>query len=249
MPDSRPSGSREPDSREKHRGPHPKDPDLFGQQARQRLAKAGRDYRWLLSREYPEDASLKLVGDRFDLTARQRLAVRRATCSRAQRRQRQLKAVPPKQIRGETLAIDAFNVLTTVEAAFSGGVLLECQDGCYRDMASMHGTYRRVAETIPAIECTGRYLAQLGPAHCLWLIDQPVSNSGRLRSMLQDTAQKYSWPWTVQLVPDPDPLLCRSEHVVCTADSMILDQCRRWLNLTALLLAAERAPWWLVRFD
>jgi hypothetical protein len=29
-----------------------------------------------------------------------------------------------------------------VEAALAGGVILACRDGAYRDMASIHGTWR-----------------------------------------------------------------------------------------------------------
>ncbi len=61
--------------------------------------------------------------------------------------------------------VDAFNLITTVEAALAGGVLIKGRDGCLRDMASMHGSYRKVAETIPALHCIGEVMAaaDLGP--------------------------------------------------------------------------------------
>lgn len=237
-----------PDSR-KHRGPHPQDCNLFGESARAGLVQAGHDYAWLLSRCYPADASLKLVGDQHQLTARQRLAVRRSVCSNTQWETRQQKKCTPPSVRDQCLAIDAFNVLTTVEAALSGGVLLEAQDECWRDMASMHGTYRRVAETEPAIDRVGQTLASLGPQRCHWLIDKPVSNSGRLRAMLVDTAENHGWNWTVELVPDPDPILTASSDVVCSADSMILDGCARWFNLAREVLEDDRDQWWVVSFS
>jgi hypothetical protein len=56
--------------------------------------------------------------------------------------------------------------------------------------------------------------------------------------MLQLAAER-GWPWTVTLVPDPDPELGRSRDIIATADSVILDGARnpeglappRWLNL------------------
>jgi hypothetical protein len=237
-----------PDTR-KHRGPHPKDGILFGDKAQTDLVQASVDYSWLLSRGYPPDASLKLIGDRFQLTVRQRLAVRRGTCSQTQRCQRRAKQACPDEIQGQRLAIDAFNLLTTVEAAFGGGVLLEGIDGCWRDMASMHGSYRRVAETIPAIEFIGRVLERLSPKHCTWLIDAPVSNSGRLRSMLLSAADDQHWEWSVELHPDPDTVLRDSSDIVCTADSMILDGCPRWLNLARIALEGQRDRWWVVSFE
>ena len=146
------------------------------------------------------------------------------------------------------MAIDAFNLLITVEAAFSGGVLLEGRDGCWRDMASMHGSYRRVTETLPAIEHVGHRLAALQPSRCVWLVDAPVSNSGRLRDMLPLVAGDNGWDWTVELHADPDPVLIASSDIVCSADSMILDRCTRWFNLARGALESDRDRWWLVSF-
>ena len=48
----------------------------------------------------------------------------------------------------------------TVEAALSDGFLFMGRDGCLRDLAGIHGTYRRVEETLPAVEQIGRFLAE-----------------------------------------------------------------------------------------
>ena len=53
--------------------------------------------------------------------------------------------------RGSPLRIDGFNLILTLESAVGGGVVLGGRDGCYRDMASVHGTYRRVEETRSAL--------------------------------------------------------------------------------------------------
>ena len=89
--------------------------------------------------------------------------------------------VSPEQLAGRRVDLDGFNVLTTVEAALSGGVVIVGRDGCYRDMASMHGSYRKVTETRPALMLIGEVLAELGTGECQWYLDQPVSNSGRLK--------------------------------------------------------------------
>ena len=103
--------------------------------------------------------------------------------------------------------LDGYNVLTTIEAALAGGVILAARDGAYRDMASMHGSYRKVAETRPALELLGRTLAALGVSECRWLLDRPVSNSGRLKGIIEELAAARGWPWRVELVPNPDVLL------------------------------------------
>lgn len=227
--------------RRKHRGPHPEDGALFASKAVPDLQAAVRDLSWLLTRDYASASALKLVGDRYGLQARQRQAVARCACSDADRERRLAHRVSADEVRGQSLWIDGYNVLTSIEAALSGGVLLLGRDGCIRDMASMHGNYRKVDETIPATELIGRVLAEWQPAHCRWLLDQPVSNSGRLKVLLKDIAVKRAWPWQVDLVPDPDALLKTSSEIVVTADSGILDHADRWFNFVSRVIESRAA--------
>ena len=225
-----------PDTRT-HRGPHPDDARLFGPQARPQLREAAADLSWLLSRGYVNPSALKLVGDRYRLTARQRTAVERAACSDADLARREARRVEAGRLQGRTLWLDGYNVLTTVEAALAGGVILGARDGTYRDMASMHGSYRKVTETRPALELIGRVIAALGVSECRWYLDRPVSNSGRLKRVIQETAAARGWTWSVELVPDPDPILIQTDQIVATADSVILDHCRAWFNLARETIA------------
>ena len=101
-----------------------------------------------------------MVGDRYELVARQRTAISRCCCSEVEAARRQHPG-RPRALAGAALWLDGYNVLTTVEAALAGGVILAACDGAYRDMASMHGSYRKVAETLPALELLGRTIAEL----------------------------------------------------------------------------------------
>jgi hypothetical protein len=219
-----------PDNRA-HRGPDPRDGTAFGPLAAPALRGAVADLSWLLGRGYANPSALKLVGDRWSLTERQRLAVRRASCSDTARECRRQRRMDAAELRGGILLIDGFNVVTTVEAAFGGGIVLGCRDGTYRDLAGIHGTYRKVAETMPALELIGARLLQLAVSQARWLFDRPVSNSGRVEALLREAARTSGWPCTVELVADPDPLLRASQDIVATADSAILDHCERWFNL------------------
>jgi hypothetical protein len=226
-----------------HRGPHPEDARLFDLAVQPRLRAAADDFCWLLSHGYPHNSTLKLVGDRYTLAARQRTAVSRCCCSDVEAARRRSCRVEAEQLAGAALWLDGYNVLTTIEAALAGGVILVARDGAYRDMASMHGSYRKVAETVPALELLGRTLATYRVATCRWLLDRPVSNSGRLRGIMEDLAAAHGWPWQVELVADPDALLvdatippadqpsAKPSVIVVTADSAILDRCRAWFSL------------------
>ena len=147
---------------------------------------------------------------------------------------------------GRPLWLDGYNVLTTVEAALSGGVVLRARDGAYRDMASMHGSYRKVAETQPALERIGRTLADLGVSECCWYLDRPVSNSGRLKGIMDALAAAHGWRWRVELVADPDSLLAAADQIVATADSAILDRGPSWFNLARTVVTRHVPEAWVL---
>ena len=219
-----------PDKRA-HRGPHPEDERSFAPQWVPILRKAVEHFSWLLTRGYAEKSSLKLVGDHFQLDARQRMAVLRSACSDESMRRRLQHESPEREMVGRNLLIDGYNVLTTIEAALAGGFLILGRDGCYRDLASMHGSFRKVTETAPAVELVGHQLGRFGIAACTWYLDRPVSNSGRLKTIILATAERFGWQWQVELVDNPDPVLAVSSQTIASADSVILDRCDRWFNL------------------
>ena len=138
-----------PDTRS-HRGPHPEDALLFTAATAVVLRVATDDLCWLLSRGYASSGAIKLVGDRYQLAARQRVAVTRVSCSENDRAGRRTRQTGPETLAGRPLLVNGYNVLTTVEAALAGGVILAARDRTYRDVASMHGSFRRVEETRPA---------------------------------------------------------------------------------------------------
>jgi hypothetical protein len=220
-----------PDTR-KHRGPGPQDSSWFGPGARPALSAAASDLSWLLSRGYAELSALKLVGDRYRLVERQRIAVRRSACTDAALASRRLRQIGLESLRGQPVRIDGFNLILTLESALGGGVVLKGRDGCYRDLAGVHGTYRRVEETRPALELAARLLTSWGVGQCTWLLDAPVSNSGRLAAMIRamDTG------WSAEVVPNPDTLLIQPGAIVATSDAGILDRCGHWVSLAHFLV-------------
>jgi hypothetical protein len=224
-----------------HRGPHPADLEAFGEAARPCLAQAIDHLAWLLTQGYAVNAATKLVGDRFALIDRQRMCLQRCACSDQALAHRRSRRCSAADIAGRTLWVDGLNVLTSVEAGLAGGFLLIGRDGCCRDMAGMHGHYKRVTETLPAIRFAGLTLARLQPAEVVWYLDKPVSNSGRLAGWLREAAAEHGWNWQVELVPNPDPVLAEAGEIVATADSMILDRCARWFNL-AREIVREQVP-------
>ncbi len=234
-----------PDHR-RHRGAHPQDLQLFAPCHLPALRQAVADLSWLLSHNYAVNSSLKLVGDRYGLTERQRLAIARAACSDQQQAYRQQTCCPLDQIKEQRVVLDGFNLIITIEAALSGGMLVRCRDGCIRDLSSVHGSYRKVAETGLAIRLMGDLLQANKPASVWWLLDQPVSNSGRLAQKIRTFAEYHHWPWEVEVVMNPDRTIQQSKLMALTSDSNVLDGVEHWVNLSAALLQQYQAEVWLI---
>ncbi len=227
-----------PDTRT-HRGQHPMDAKLFSADKIPDLRRAVADYSLLLTKGYAEKSALKLVGDRFSLTERQRLAVMRCACSDEQLRIRKSRQLDISAITGKHIAIDGYNLLITVESAMSGGYIFIGRDGCCRDLASIHGTYRKVTETIPSVELIGNYLHQIGINEAFWYLDSPVSNSGRLKTLIRQIAESKNWNWQIELVTSPDAVLIKTDMIVASSDSVVLDGCSKWVNLSAEIIKTQ----------
>lgn len=200
------------------------------------LRQATSDLCWLLDRGYALPSATELVGNRYSLAARQRLAVARCACSDVAARHRGSRQVDATALQGAELWLDGLNVLTGLEVALSGGVILIGRDGCCRDVAGLHRHYRKVEETLPAARLVGELAAAAGVTRCRWWLDKPVSNTGRLKVVLLEVAAEEGWDWEVELVYSPDTVLATTEHIIATADSAVLDRCQRWFNLVRTLV-------------
>lgn len=229
-------------NKQRHRGRHPGDDACFAPWCIPALCAAVNDLSWLHTRGYSEKAALKIVGDRYQLTVRQRMAVQRAACGDDALDRRRRHFVPPERLAAQAVIIDGYNLIITVENALSGGILFHCRDGCLRDIASLHGSYHRVEETLPAIGRIGDAMAALRIANAHWLFDAPVSNSRRLCAMLLEEAAQHGWPWTAECHPNTDAALIAADAIVVSADSAVIDNAPRWTNLTPVILNGIQPP-------
>ena len=223
----------------RHRGADPEDERSFGAGRLADLRQAVHDVCWLLDRGYGISSATELAGDRYHLTRRQRIAVARCSCSGQARERRQAHCVSPAQLQGRELWVDGFNVVTAVETALGGGVILIGRDDCCRDVAGVYSHYHKVEETVPALQAIGRTLGQWGVAECRWWLDSPVFNSGRLKAIILEVAAEAGWPWRIEMVTNPDRVLSAAEQIVSSSDHAILDRCQRWFNLARQVIASQ----------
>ena len=208
---------------------------VFTPEVYPRLLEATEDLSWMLSRGYTTTASLKMVGDRYKLNKTLREAVKRSGCSLRSHQLRGARRVDEIALRGSAVWIDGFNLLITIERALRGDPVLICQDGVIRDIAGVHGTYRRGRHTLTAFELMYLTLEALGVSQVKWFFDRPVSNSGRVAELARGFGD-------AEVVNDPDQDLINApdDVIVISGDGLILERCTGWYNLGRVALTSLR---------
>jgi len=189
-----------------------------------------------MTRGYGDKSATQLVGNRYRMNTRQQKALFRMSAPKNSIFNRKQKAVSKESLANQILLIDGFNLLILLENALSKAYIFKSQDTAYRDVSGVHCSYKRVVQTENAIILVGNVLENLKVKSVHWYFDTPISNSGKLKTMLLEIAAKQNFDWQVTLVNNPDTVLAESEEIIVSSDAWILDECKQWFNLGALLI-------------
>ena len=213
------------------RGYVPDDERNFSAAGMELMRKASRHIDFLINEGYDLKQATTFVGNHFLLSERQRLAVMRSLATKEQLTNREKKRRTASSLSGEHVWIDGFNTIITLEVLLSDSILFSCRDGTIRDLAALRGTYRIISETESAVRMLFDVLTDMKIHSATILLDEPVSNSGRLKTLMADVGEDYSFDLDIQIQKDVDRALYNKENVI-TSDSIILDHCCSWINLT-----------------
>lgn len=223
--------NKDENKKETKRGFNEEDYRWFSEEAIEKLKKAQEEFQWLLNRGYKSSSLIDFIGGHYQFSSRQRTALQRATASDVQCKIRSEKLIDLEALKDARINIDGFNLIITLEVALSGGLLIQGNDGVIRDLAGLRGTYRIIDKTDYAIILIKQMLIELGVKGVKFFLDAPVSNSGRLKTRILEIFTSGNIVVEVELVPNADVILSELEGVV-TADSIILDECKSWVNLS-----------------
>lgn len=217
------------------RGFVPTDSRDFGMESLEKLRRAGEEVYFLLNRDYPVKNAVTFVGNHYQLSERQRTALSRIVSPEVSIQSRKSRELSRNALSGQTVYIDGFNIIITLETAFSGSTLFRCMDGTVRDLAGLRGSYRLIDKTDTALQSLADALTKLKIKKAVFYLDKPVSNSGRLKQKILDTMSGKDFETEAFSENAVDPILEKKSHVI-TADAIILDRCRSWYNLTDYIL-------------
>lgn len=213
------------------RGYVPKDDRYFSDRAQETLREASEHVCYLINHGYDLKQASTFVGDHFQLADRQRIAIMRSVATDAQLTNRRAKEVPIEGLRDREVWIDGFNMIITLEVMLSDSTLLTCMDGTVRDLAALRGTYRIIPVTTDAIRLLFDVLNDAKIRKTTILLDEPVSNSGRLKVLIAEVGEAYPFSLDIRVLGSVDRMLYGKESVI-SSDSVVLDMCVSWANLT-----------------
>lgn len=229
-------------SKQSNRGKEAKDDTLFGTGARQIFREAISDLHYLLSRNYSEKNALQAVGTRYKLTQRQIRAAQSMAASEEQLNVVKSKEVTIDGLTGGDLVFDGFNVLILLESLFSNAYLFKGLDGCYRDLSGVHGTYKKVSQTTQALDCVAGFYKKHKIGSIVWIFDKPVSNSGRIKKMIEELADRENLNWSVILENNADKAIIDRQKITVSSDAYIIRNCAHWFNFIGYLIEQEKIP-------
>ncbi|MCR5847678.1 MAG: DUF434 domain-containing protein [Lachnospiraceae bacterium] len=210
------------------RGYVPEDDRNFSQEALTKMRKASKHAIYLINEGYDLKQATTFVGNHFVLSERQRLAIARSISTDEQLNTRKNKE--KESVEGCEVWIDGFNTIITMEVMLSDSILFSCMDGTIRDLAALRGTYKIIPETREAAKMLFDFLSEMKISGIHILLDEPVSNSGRLKTLLAEIGEKYDFNLDIQIIKDVDRELYKKENVI-TSDAIILDNCKSWFNV------------------
>jgi len=210
------------------RGYVPEDDNNFSHEAIAKLKTASRHVNYLINEGYDIKQATTFVGNHFILSERQRLAIARSLSTTEQLNNRKEKEKTSAE--GSELWIDGFNTIITLEVMFSDSILYRGMDGTIRDLAALRGTYKIIPETTDAIKLLLDVLSEMKVESVHILLDEPVSNSGRLKALIADIGENYDIKLDIQVLKDVDRTLYDKENDI-TSDAIILDHSKSWINV------------------
>jgi hypothetical protein len=185
---------------------------------------AAADYLLLMEHHYPQKAILKLVSDRYALSAVERTMLYRGICNSTLASAR-LKKKRTRPLSSHTqVHIDTFNVLITIGSYLNGSKVFISLDGFLRDASEIHGKAFRNELLYRSIDLILDFLLHSKIKSVHFYLDRPVSHSGELAAKITSCTEECGLKGEATVHDSADYILKKTEKgIIATSDSAIID--------------------------
>lgn len=212
------------------RGYLPEYEDYFKGNGLNILKEASKDVLFLLNRGYKVKVATMFVQQHYQLSEPQRLALARTLATRNDIELRNLKKLDKEDCKDKEVYIDGFNAIIPMESLLSESPIFECMDDAIRDMANLRVSYHIIDKTSNAIHLLLKKLDELKVKKANIYLDKPISNSGRLKTLIAEIGEQYNVELNIELLNAVDKELYGKENVI-SGDCIVLNECKSWIPL------------------
>jgi len=208
-----------------------------------RLCYAVIDYKYLLNRGYPQNASLQLVSNRYQLDNVHYSILYRCVHGDREAYNIRLKLVNASEVKGNSLLIDGFNVLITVESGILNEPLFIGDDGLLRDVRKSYRRFKFQREFHEGIvELIVRYISKLNPKDVTIVLDQQISFSGELARIFNEKVEKFNINGHSYTAKKTDVELLKyvKNCIIASSDIVIVKRANKIFDLSRYIVECEK---------
>ena len=184
---------------------------------------AATDYIFLLEKEYPVKSIVKLVGDKYKLSAAERVLLYRGIVKKEKLQKR--KNIKCSEIpENSLLFLDGFNILRTVGSYLNGNFVFKGMDNFVRDVSELHRKALKSDILERSLLLIFDFISTVNPVETTMFFDKPISHSGKMAELANTEFKKRKLNGKAVTVFSPDHELKNiTKGIICTADSAIID--------------------------
>ncbi|MHC1631229.1 MAG: DUF434 domain-containing protein [Methanotrichaceae archaeon] len=182
---------------------------------------------------YHSRSAIRFVSNHYRLPEEKRFTLARVVIPAKVAKSRQRKQIPLNELRGQNLIVDGYNVLITTESLLIGAQVYRCDDGFLRDTRGIFGNYKPSDLTISVLDEIFFLLKESRAARVRILLDQQISKSGELASIIRMMMAEQKILGTANTARNVDLQLKVSQAVVATGDGSIIDAATKVIDLPA----------------
>lgn len=192
------------------------------------------DVIYLYDRDYSEKTVIQAVGNRYMLNREERAILYRGISKYTYNKC--LNIVSSGSLENKNIIIDGYNVLITLASYLTGDIVFKGIDRITRDIAGTRSAKYLKGQHIRSLEEMFKAFSILKVSEVKILLDKQVSRSGELSSLINSMFLFYNLKGKSCTVRSPDHLLKRTDCVVCSSDSVVIEKALKVFDLPGFII-------------
>lgn len=194
----------------------------------------------MLNQGYRKKIALNFVANHYLLDQKARNYLSRSIFSDSTSKSRRSKIINFKDIEGNILFLDGYNVIITIESILNNFEVILTDDGFLRDVQAIFGKYKYSSTTSHALSLIFDCISKHPPQKIKFYLDRQVSFSGKLGQEINEMFKKYDLNGSSVLSNNLDYDLtqeCINRNcIVATSDGIIVDNVEKVVDIPHFIL-------------